>query len=37
MGEIDVQDLLSPRHYNLRWMQILSETHELQKGFDRVF
>ena len=37
MGEIDVQDLLNPRHYNLRWMQILSETHKLQKGFDRVF
>lgn len=37
IGEIDVQDLLHPRHYNLRWMQILSEVHELQKPYDRVF
>ncbi len=37
MGEVDVQELLNPRHYNLRWMQILSEVHESQKSFDRVF
>jgi nucleoside-diphosphate-sugar epimerase len=37
MGEVDVQELLHPRHYNLRWMQILTEMHELQKSYDRVF
>ena len=37
MGEIDVQDLLNPRHYNLRWMQILPKRTSCKKGFDRVF
>lgn len=37
IGEVDPQDLTHPRHYNLRWMQILTEVHELQKPYDRVF
>ena len=37
VGEVDPQELMHPRHYNLRWMQILTEVHELQKSYDRVF
>ena len=37
LGEIDSQELLHPRYYNLRWMQILSEVHESLKPFSRVF
>lgn len=37
IGEVDPQDLTHPRHYNLRWMQILTEVHELQRGYERVF
>ena len=37
LGEIDSQELLHPRYYNLRWMQILSEVHESLKSFSRVF
>jgi len=37
IGEVDPQELTHPRHYNLRWMQILTEVHALQKDYDRVF
>jgi nucleoside-diphosphate-sugar epimerase len=37
MGEIDSQDLLHPRYYNLRWMQLLTEVHESLKSYTRVF
>jgi nucleoside-diphosphate-sugar epimerase len=37
IGEVDPQELTHPRHYNLRWMQILTEVHELQRGYERVF
>ena len=37
IGEVDPQELTHPRHYNLRWMQILTEVHELQRSYDRVF
>ncbi len=37
LGEIDSQELLHPRYYNLRWMQILTEVHESLKPFPRVF
>jgi nucleoside-diphosphate-sugar epimerase len=37
MGEVDPQELTHPRHYNLRWMQILTEVHELQRQYDRVY
>ena len=37
IGEVDPQELTHPRHYNLRWMQILTEVHELQKSYSRVF
>ncbi|HZP56178.1 MAG TPA: SDR family oxidoreductase [Dehalococcoidia bacterium] len=37
IGEVDVQELLHPRYYNLRWMQLLTEVHETQKSYTRVF
>lgn len=37
IGEVDPQELTHPRHYNLRWMQILTEVHDLQRQYDRVF
>ncbi len=37
IGEVDPQELTHPRHYNLRWMQILTEVHELQRSYERVF
>jgi nucleoside-diphosphate-sugar epimerase len=37
MGEIDSQDLLHPRYYNLRWMQLLTEVHDTLKLYPRVF
>jgi nucleoside-diphosphate-sugar epimerase len=37
MGEIDGQELLHPRYYNLRWMQLLTEVHESQNSYSRVF
>jgi nucleoside-diphosphate-sugar epimerase len=37
MREIDGQELLHPRYYNLRWMKLLTEVHESQKTFPRVF
>lgn len=37
IGEVDPQELTHPRHYNLRWMQILTEVHELQRTYERVF
>jgi nucleoside-diphosphate-sugar epimerase len=37
LGEIDSQDLLHPRYYNLRWMQLLTEVHESLKPYTRVF
>ena len=37
IGEVDPQELTHPRHYNLRWMQILTEVHDLQRHYDRVF
>jgi nucleoside-diphosphate-sugar epimerase len=37
IGEVDPQELTHPRHYNLRWMQILTEVHSFQKDFERVF
>jgi len=37
LGEIDSQELLHPRYYNLRWMQLLTEVHETLKPFPRVF
>ena len=37
IGEIDSQDLLNPRYYNLRWMQLLTEVHETLKPYSRVF
>lgn len=35
--EIDGQELLHPRYYNLRWMQLLTEVHESLKPYTRVF
>jgi nucleoside-diphosphate-sugar epimerase len=37
VGEVDGQELLHPRYYNLRWMQLLTEVHEWQKQYSRVF
>ena len=37
VGEIDPQELTHPRHYNLRWMQILSEVHAQQREYARIF
>jgi nucleoside-diphosphate-sugar epimerase len=37
LGEIDSQELLHPRYYNLRWMQLLTEVHESLKPYSRVF
>jgi len=37
LDEVDSQDLLHPRYYNLRWMQLLTEVHESQKRYTRVF
>jgi nucleoside-diphosphate-sugar epimerase len=34
---IDGQEMLHPRYYNLRWMQLLTEVHESQKSYSRVF
>ncbi|HYM15499.1 MAG TPA: SDR family oxidoreductase [Dehalococcoidia bacterium] len=34
---IDRQEMLHPRYYNLRWMQLLTEVHESQKSYSRVF
>ena len=35
--EIDGQEMMHPRYYNLRWMQLLSEVHESLKPYSRVF
>ncbi len=35
--DIDGQEMLHPRYYNLRWMQLLSEVHESLKPYSRVF
>jgi nucleoside-diphosphate-sugar epimerase len=37
LGEIDSQELLHPRYYNLRWMQLLTEVHDTLKSYERVF
>lgn len=37
MKNIDRQELLHPRYYNLSWMQLLSEVHESLKSYSRVF
>jgi nucleoside-diphosphate-sugar epimerase len=37
MGEVDSQELLHPRYYNLRWMQLLTEVHPALKLYPRVF
>ncbi len=37
VGDIDGQEMLHPRYYNLRWMQLLSEVHESLKPYSRVF
>lgn len=37
VGEIDGQEMMHPRYYNLRWMQLLSEVHEGLKPYSRVF
>lgn len=37
LGEIDSQELLHPRYYNLRWMQLLTEVHDTLKPYTRVF
>jgi nucleoside-diphosphate-sugar epimerase len=37
LGEIDSQELLHPRYYNLRWMQLLTEVHDVLKPYERVF
>jgi nucleoside-diphosphate-sugar epimerase len=37
LGEIDSQELLHPRYYNLRWMQLLTEVHNTLKSYERVF
>lgn len=37
MKNVDGQELLHPRYYNLRWMQLLSEVHESLKPYSRVF
>ncbi|MEX2245998.1 MAG: NAD(P)-dependent oxidoreductase [Dehalococcoidia bacterium] len=37
LGEIDSQELLHPRYYNLRWMQLLTEVHDSLKPYSRVF
>src|SRR3990172_490610 len=36
-GGFDPREPPPPRHYNLRWMQILTEVHDLQRHYDRVF
>jgi hypothetical protein len=35
--DIDGQEMLHPRYYNLRWIQLLSEVHESLKPYTRVF
>ena len=35
--EVDNQEMLHPKYYNLRWMQLLTEVHEWQKQYSRVF
>ncbi len=35
--EVDGQELLHPKYYNLRWMQLLTEVHESLKSYSRVF
>ena len=37
VSEIDGQEMLHPRYYNLRWMQLLTEVHESLKSYSRVF
>lgn len=37
MKNIDGQELLHPRYYNLSWMKLLSEVHESLKSYSRVF
>ena len=37
IGEIDGQEMMHPRYYNLRWMQLLTEVHESLKPYTRVF
>jgi nucleoside-diphosphate-sugar epimerase len=37
LGEIDSQELLHPRYYTLRWMQLLTEVHDSLKPYSRVF
>ena len=31
------EELTHPRHYNIRWMSILEETHKLQRGFESIY
>jgi len=37
LENVDGQEMLHPRYYNLRWMQLLSEVHESLKSYSRVF
>lgn len=37
LEKVDGQEMLHPRYYNLRWMQLLSEVHESLKSYSRVF
>ncbi len=37
VSEIDGQEMLHPRYYNLKWMQLLTEVHEQLKPYSRVF
>ena len=37
IGKIDGQEMLHPRYYNLRWMQLLTEVRESLYPYTRVF
>ncbi len=37
IGQIDGQEMLHPRYYNLRWMQLLTEVRESLYPYTRVF
>lgn len=37
IGQIDGQEMLHPRYYNLRWMQLLTEVRESLYPYSRVF
>lgn len=37
VGEIDGQEMLHPRYYNIRWMELLTEVHDSLKPYSRIF